>query len=194
MSQWQDLDANEQIIRHGLSPTDLPGWREQQYPWASACNFWSSRICGLACLESVLTFLGEPVPARYELICRAVQHGVYRANPHGGVDGLLYQPFCDWVKKDFGLDCLVAAPSSLSEILLSVGTSSMVMASVSSQIRDWPSTPTRRGGHLVLITGHDPEDVVFHNPSGVAGCASGVRMSRKEFDQFFASRGVVMTW
>ena len=194
-SQWQDLDANRAIIRDGVPPGELPGWHEQGYPWRSAFDFWSYRACGIACLESVLDHAGIARPGRYELICDAVAAGAYRANDAGGVDGLIYHPFGAWVHGRFDLECEVMAPVPLEQLLGRLTPTSMVIASVSSEIRDLDCRPARRGGHLVLVTGRTEEgEVVFHNPSGVDDSAVDARLSGTRFDEFFAERGMVLTW
>lgn len=193
-SQWQNIDANERVILDGARPSDLPGWSEMGYPWASACDFWSPRVCGIACLESILLHVGIEPPRRYDLICDAVRHGAYRARRGGGVDGLLYWSFSAWVEAEFGLACEVCPDLRLDRILERLGPRSCLLASVSSEIRNSPTPPSRRGGHIVLVTGVADGDVIFHNPSGLVGSSADVRMPRQEFEKFYADRGVVVSW
>ena len=60
----------------------------------------------------------------------------------------------------------------------------------------WPELPAPgRGGHLVLVTGHDPVagTVSFHNPSGHTDRSRAATLPVPVFDGFYAGRGITIT-
>ncbi|MFD7477462.1 hypothetical protein ACFV8Z_36460 [Streptomyces sp. NPDC059837] len=66
----------------------------------------------------------------------------------------------------------------------------LVTASVSKEIRRPEHAPQRRGGHLVLLIGHDQGRIVFRDPSGHTPQARAAVMDMKEFELFFGGRAI----
>jgi hypothetical protein len=192
-SQWGDLACNEPLIEHGTNPAIFFDWASDGYPSEAEYLFWSRHICGLACLRSVLRawtpHQGEI--AMYELIQRAQQRkALVRAEET--VQGLLYQPFVDWVRDDFGIDGTVHPIVEAPGLLEHVRDGQVAFASVSSEIR-YPERPNaRRGGHLVLIHAVENSRITLHNPSGIGESAQNATVDVTTFERFFAHRGVTL--
>jgi hypothetical protein len=191
-SQWAGLECNEAIVVGGADPCETGSWRTTGFTDPDDYRFWSRRVCGLACLESALDHWEIPHPDRATMLADAITYGVYVRRPDGGVDGLIYAPFLSWILERFGVAGDLYHQTSLSGLVQTVSTSSMAIASVSSEIR-WPDRAnTRRGGHLVLLHGADGDRVWFHNPSGITGTAQDATLSLPVMERFFAGRGMTL--
>lgn len=190
VSQWGDVACNDALILHGIDPVDRYDWTQDGYPSAALYSYWSERTCGIACLQSVLADREPDVPDKYELVQAALRWRAFVRHDDGSLGGLYYQPFCDWVGASFDLKAHVHRSLDMDQLVGLLNDDSLVMASVSSEVR-WPDRPpTRKGGHLVLVFGYESGQLVFHNPSGVTGTASAARLGRREFEDFYAGRGI----
>ncbi len=192
-SQWGDLSSNHAVIERREDPAAFHDWRSDGYSSVEEYRRWSANTCGIACLESVLSTRGAPVPRKADLVQGAVAAGALVPRDDGRVDGLFYQPFVEWVARDFEIEAETRRTLDVGEVrALAASGDWFVMASVSSEIR-WPDRPaTRRGGHLVLVHDVHGDDLVFHNPSGLAGTAGNARCTPETFARFFAGRGITM--
>jgi hypothetical protein len=58
----------------------------------------------------------------------------------------------------------------------------------------WPErTPPSRGGHLVLVTGAEPDQPLLHNPSGLPGHSQQhAHVTLDDLDRFYAGRGLLI--
>jgi hypothetical protein len=139
----------------------------------------------MACLQMILAARGDAVPTLAELGRRATAHGGYEERPFGP---LIYAGFVAFVAAELDLRARVAAPLSLEELASAAAGDEVVLASVSSEIRDLPAAPARRGGHLVLVFDADAERLCFHDPAGSAG----VWLETAAFEPFFAGRGIAV--
>lgn len=192
-SQWGDLACNEEIIVRGGDPSTIHDWSTDGFPSRDEYLFWSSRICGLACLRSLLHGWRRATPDVWTLIQLAGKAGaLYRDPVENRAHGLFYRPFLEWISDRFAMPGEVVEGCSADDVSRLVSEEAVVMASVSSEIR-YPNRPnTRRGGHLVLV--HDVVDgqLVFHNPSGVGENAENATVGTDVFHRFFAGRGMVV--
>ena len=187
-SQWMSPDWVRPIVEDGADPCDDPRWPDAGFDTADEYRFWSRRICGLACFESVLTYWDIEVPTRAELVRSAVKWGAYRQVGPDEVEGLTYAPFAEWVGCDFGMDAEVHGRLPLTDVpaLLDADDDSFVIASVSAEIR-YPDRPnSRRGGHLVLIHAWDGTNLRFHNPSGIPPHQANAHLELPTFTRFYA--------
>ena len=139
----------------------------------------------MACLQMILAARGEPVPPLPELGRRCMRHGGYEDRPFGP---LIYAGFVAFAAAELGIEARVAAPLDLARLREAVAGDEVVLASVSSEIRDLPAAPTRRGGHLVLVFDADGERLRFHDPAGERGRWLAVG----DFEPFFAGRGIAV--
>ena len=153
---------------------------------------WARCGCGMACLQMILDARGDVVPALAELGRAAQAYGAYATEPQPvGYGPLIYAGFVAFVAAEHGLAARVAAPLTMGGLIASVSGEEVVLASVSAQIRDLPSVPPRRGGHLVLVFDacEDGGRVGFLDPAGEPG---RVWLERAVFERYFAGRGVAV--
>lgn len=189
--QWADRNIVDGLVA-GVSDAREDQERDSfGFSNAGEYEFWARRTCGLACLESYLTYMGISFPNRASLVDEALETGAYIREPDG-VKGLLYRPFLSWILKRFDIKGTLMEGCDSAEIATVVQTGAMVMCSVSSQIRDPRIAHPRRGGHLVLVHGADCATLRFHNPSGYRACQENVQIEKQTFDKFFAHRGIAL--
>jgi hypothetical protein len=203
-SQWGPLERNDAILmrRTGssglevfLPPSDQPqprDWVHDGYRSSEQYLFWSRRVCGLACLQSLLHGWTDVRLSMGELLAMALDAGCYVIEPAGTVHGLLYRPFMAWVSTQFGFGCQLVERTPIDISSQQVRADQVMIASVSAEIRD-PDTPEpRRGGHLVLI--HSVQDgvVCFHNPSGYSHNSDSATLPLHVFERFHANRGILI--
>ena len=148
--QWGSPDWVRRIVEDDADPCDDPAWQRSGFTEPERYRFWAKRLCGLTCLESTLDFWGVAHAPRAALLDDALRHDVYRMRHDGGVDGLIYRPFAGWTKHVFGLDVEVLTETGIEEIASQIDADTLVIVSVSPEIR-YPERPNaRQGGHLIL--------------------------------------------
>lgn len=175
-----------------------PAWQLTGAPDVASYEQWARVWCGMACLKSVLAYVGSPHASKslYELAQLSVSYGGYVPQADGRMGGLFYRQFVDMLIAEFNLGARVAAPIDLAEVCSEVQSGAAVICSVHNSIRDM-TVPPSRGGHLVLVTDAESVDgttqLTFHNPSGSPrGGQSDVVLDVASFEPYFAMRGVVI--
>ena len=114
-SQWESADLVPQFLDGRLSSADDPRWAESGARAAADYGFWAPKVCGLACLRMILSSRGLPVPPMMRLVEQALDWKVYI--PAGErVNGLIYQPFAEWVRHDFGIVAEVVPDLTLERL------------------------------------------------------------------------------
>jgi hypothetical protein len=191
-SQWESPGLVGHFLDGSLSPEDDPRWADSGARVPAEYGFWSTRACGLACLKMILAARGRQVPPMMRLVDRALAWGAYL--PDGlRVIGMIYQPFSDWVRHDYGIAAEVAPDLTLDRLIQAATPRTPVIASVHHSIRWPPAIPPERGGHLVLVTGATADRIRLHNPSGLPGTSQAdALMATSDFARFFAGRGLVV--
>jgi hypothetical protein len=191
ISQWESADLVEEIIAGSLLASQDPRWPDSGATTPAEYEFWSWRICGIACLRMVLAHRGDPVPPSVPLAEECTRAGGY-VRHRDRVDGLIYAPFVNWITGRWGIKASVRGDLPHTDIAETVHAGGLAMISVHPWIR-WPErTPPRRGGHLVLVTGAGPGHLLIHNPSGLPGQSQqDARIGQATLDRFYAGRGVV---
>lgn len=205
VSQWGPLEQNDEVVMRrtdpcglevflpGTDPSDLPDWASHGYRSSDDYLFWSRKVCGLACLQSLLHGWTDVRLSMGELLDRALMHGCYLPEPSGKVHGLLYRPFIAWLEGEFGFACHLVERTPIHHSVQYVQPGQVMIASVSPEIRDPGTVAPLRGGHLVLVYAADDEVVRFHNPSGYSYNSDSVSLPIDRFEQFHAQRGIVIT-
>jgi hypothetical protein len=191
-SQWESPELVPQFVDGSMRPADDPRWTVSGARTPQEYEYWSGKVCGLACLKMIMAWRGLQVPATMRLVERALAWKAYV--PEGDrVAGLIYRPFAEWVAEDYGIAAEVAPvlPIRLLARLASPGTP--VIVSVHKWVR-WPERiPPERGGHLVLVTGAAGGLLRLHNPSGMPGASQRDALLKvTDFARFFAERGVII--
>ncbi|QCP53766.1 hypothetical protein FAZ95_32675 [Trinickia violacea] len=192
-SQWGSPDWVRPIVEESADPCDDPHWRQSGFADPERYRFWAQRVCGLTCLESVLDFWRIRRASRAALLDQALERGAYKMRTDGGVDGLIYRPFADWVGEAFGLKVHVLPEIGIEALAGHIDSDTFAIASVSPRIR-YPDEPNEtRGGHLILLHGADRDGVWFHNPSGIAPHQADAYLRFDAFERFFAGRGMTIS-
>ncbi|MEU8545065.1 hypothetical protein AB0C52_34550 [Streptomyces sp. NPDC048717] len=205
VSQWGSLGRNDEVVIRRAAPSrldvflgrtdpsQLHDWASDGYHSGEEYLFWSRKICGLACLQSLLHgWTDVRLPMR-RLLSQALDWGCYVVEPQGGVQGLIYRPFMAWAGSQFGFECDLVENTPIQESARAVRPGTALIASVSPEIRDPGTHEPRRGGHLVLIHEVHGETVRFHNPSGYSHNADSVSLPMHVFERFHAGRGILVS-
>lgn len=204
ISQWGDLNRNDDVVmRHtslsglevflgGASPSRLHDWAADGYRSSDEYLFWSRKICGLACLQSLLHGWTDARLTMSELIDQALEQGCYEVEPSGKVHGLIYRPFMSWISSQFGLNCELVERTPIRMSGREVRPGQAMIASVSPEIREPDTHLPQRGGHLVLVYAVEDGIVRFHNPSGFSDNSDSAELPMHVFEQFHADRGIMI--
>ncbi|GAA4444542.1 hypothetical protein [Phytohabitans houttuyneae] len=167
-------------------------WASDGYRSKEEYLFWSRKVCGLACLQSLLHgWTDVRLPMR-ELIDLALEWGCYVVEPSGEVQGMLYRPFMAWVGSQFGFSCQLVERTPIQLSSREVRPGQVMIASVSAEIRDPDTIDPHRGGHLVLAYAVDGGVVRFHNPSGYSHNSDSASLPLHVFQRFHADRGILI--
>ena len=195
-SQFASANLVGPIVNKEIPTSEDPLWHESGATTIEEYEFWAWNLCGMACLKSVLDSEGILSKTLIELAKQCVTYGGYRLLDDD-VDGLFYREFVDFVLTEYGIRGDVIKSLTVERIVAEISKENFVIASVHPSIRDPRSTPPRKGGHLVLLLGYDlsesEELLILHDPSGYYGISQEfTTISVKDFEKFFAGRGVVL--
>lgn len=191
-SQWGSPEFNERIINNLADPCEDPTWVNAGFSEKDEYRFWSRRICGIACLESILDFTGTPHENRKNMLLDAIHRGAYVVSEENLVKGLIYDPFCKWIYDKYKIKSKIYTNHNLHHVAENISKSIMAIVSVSTEIRA-PNMPnSRRGGHLILVCGVDENNIYFHNPSGVPPFQQNACLPIEEAERFHAGRGMLI--
>ncbi|MFF1797084.1 C39 family peptidase [Kitasatospora sp. NPDC058263] len=180
------------IAYEGHPPGDDDNWQVSGAPDKGTYGYWCTRICGMACLRMALFARDGHAPTLFDLLngCRA--HGGYVQKEDGGVGGLYYQPFTEYAAARHGLTSEIITNLDTDRLVAELDKGHLVIASVHKEIRQPDRPAPARGGHLVLVTGHQDGQVNFRNPSGHTAEAVDATMAFERFDSFAAHRGIAL--
>jgi hypothetical protein len=201
ISQWANPSFNQQILAGG-DPCADPDWhRLSGFTDAGEYRFWSKRICGIACFQSLLLYRlkqgwngDSGMASRFAIWRRAMAANAYILQPDGSVKGLIYAPFVDMVGCVYGIKARVDTLISRDSLADCLARRMPVMISVTPKIRhaaDLNPDSGRPGGHLVLCYALDDERVWFNNPSGAETMPYHSSLPLDVFFSYSAGRGVV---
>jgi hypothetical protein len=194
-SQWESRELTEDVVARGaaVALVEDPKWASSGASTPEEYARWAYNLCGMACLKMILaTRTGRDV-AMMELARRCTDHGGYTVSRTGEIKGLIYAPFVQFVRQQFGIDAQVVTGIGAGDVARVVQDAEFFIASVHHAIR-WPERePPRRGGHLVLVLEATEAEIVFHNPSGhTVDAQEYARVPVATFDKFFAGRGIAI--
>jgi hypothetical protein len=205
-TQYASPDLIAAIAYEGHDPGTDPQWALSGAVDADEYGQWCRHCCGMACLQMILLHRDGTTPDLLPLLRAAVKYGAYVEQGDGSVKGLIYAPFADFVTAEFGLTARVRPDLPLGQLLAETGpvpldkragpwVGRMVIASVHKEIRRPERPAPGQGGHLVLITGHDPaaQTITFHNPSGHTPATRAATVPTTVFETFYARRGITVT-
>ena len=191
-AQWESPELVPRFLDGSLRAADDPRWAASGARTPEEYEYWADKVCGLACLQMILAARSLPVPPMMRLVEQAVRCGAYV--PDGDrVTGMIYQPFADWVGRDFGITAKVMPDLPVADVVGAASPQTPVIASVHCWIRYPDRVPPQRGGHLVLVTGAAAGLIRLHNPSGIpAASQRDALIAIPDFERFFAGRGLLI--
>lgn len=194
-SQWETAGMTTSVYAGGSSALLRdPLWKNSGADTVEEYAHWGVNICGMACLKMILSVRGEIHPTiSLARICTA--YGGYVVDKEdASIRGLIYTPFVSFVVDCFGIAAEAMTGIDAARITTILSEWQFLIASVNSDIRFPNSSPSVKGGHLVLITAATSNAVQFHNPSGHdASTRADVVLPLATFDRFFANRGIVVS-
>jgi hypothetical protein len=171
-AQVASPDLAAQIFGGQMPPEQDPRWAESGAETPDEYAYWVERACGVACVQMCVKALGGPSRTLVDWAREGVAIGGYLIET--GPDGLPRER--GWIHK--ALAALIERegffaeprPADSEEIAAQLGRDRMVIASVSYEVGTHEPV-TKRGGHLVVITGLDRNArgvtaFVINNPSG----------------------------
>ena len=204
ISQWGRLEQNDEVVIRRTDPSGLEvflpstdssqlhDWSSDGYRSSEDYLFWCRKVCGLACLQSLLHGWTNVRLSMGELLALALDWGCYVAEPSGKVKGLIYRPFMAWISAQFGFDCRLIERTPIHVSAGELRPGQVILASVSPEIRDPDTDDPQRGGHLVLAHAVHDGIVRFHNPSGYSHNSDSASLPMHVFERFHADRGIVI--
>ncbi|GAA2747347.1 C39 family peptidase [Kitasatospora cinereorecta] len=192
-SQWESPELVPDILDGTVQAADDPLWERSGAATEEEYEYWSWRLCGMACLRMALDFWWGVAPAAVRLAEECLEAGAYVRHPDGRLDGLTHVPFAAYVRERWGLDAQAHAPLPPDLVRRELAEGRLVMLSVHPSIRTLEPQPPRQGGHLVLAVGADERELLIHNPSGFPdGSQQYAKVPWGDLERFYAGRGIVL--
>ncbi|HEY9087041.1 MAG TPA: C39 family peptidase [Anaerolineaceae bacterium] len=191
--------ANE-IFEYRLPPEQDPRWAETGARSPQEYSYWVERACGVACVKMSVDALGGPNRPLLDWARAGVKMGGYLIEQ--GANGETLER--GWIHIALARLCqsaglaAVATPASLEEIVTALRAGQLVIASTSYEIGT-NGPVTKRGGHLVVITGaevHHGQPLAFfiNNPSGrYPELQAGGRVPAGRFAEGYTGR-IIRVW
>lgn len=193
-SQWESRHLIEDIAYKKIDASEDPLWMNSGADSAEEYGTLSRHACGMACLKMILAFKRNKELKTIKLLKECMQYDGYVVH-NEDIKGLYYEPFSKYVKDYFQINSRVVKKLSIEEIVKESINGALVMASVNKEIRKPNITPSKKGGHLILVVGVNVEEnrIIFHNPSGhQQDVQAFTNVTFETFDKFFAYRGIVI--
>ncbi|MFC4465256.1 C39 family peptidase [Streptomyces xiangluensis] len=191
-AQWESSELVPAIIAGTMRASEDPLWPKSGADSAQEYEFWSWRLCGMACLRMALHHWRGDAPPAVSLAQECVDAGAYIRHPDR-VDGLIYAPFAAYAERRWGLAAQSRPDLPATDIAAHLHEGWLLVLSVHPSIRVLDPAPPRRGGHLVLAVGATPHALVIHNPSGFPGRSQQfAHIPWPDLERFYAGRGVIL--
>jgi hypothetical protein len=195
VTQYATAELIEAIAYHGHDPAHDPAWARTGATSQQEYTRWCRHACGMACLHMALHHRDGHAPPILDLLRASLPYHTYTTDNHGSISGMFYAPFAAYTQTEHHLPTTVHPHLTTDDITTHLNTGQLVIASVHKEIRRPHQPPPARGGHLVLITGHDPttDTLTFHNPSGHTPATRQATLPTTTFTRFYAHRGITVT-
>nr|WP_167532480.1 MULTISPECIES: C39 family peptidase [Streptomyces] len=190
VTQYATADLIGAIAYDGHDPAHDPAWQSTGAPTRARYARWCRHMCGIACLRMALLHRNGQAPPPFQLLSGARHFKAYVQQSGGDIKGLLYLPFADYVRTTHALPVDVHPNLLMPDVISLLDAGRMVIASVSKEIRRPEHDPEKRGGHLVLVIGHENGQIHFRNPSGHTPESRAAVLPASRFAAFFGGRGM----
>lgn len=200
--QVVSVDLAEAILTETLPAEFDPGWAETGAETPQEYAYWTQRACGVACVKMCVEALGGPPRSLVAWARAGVQMGGYLI----GTDENGQQREIGW--RHAALAELIESagagfharplPAALDDFAGLLRQGKMLVASVSYEIGT-TGPVTRKGGHLVVVTGVDADAgqvqaVYVNNPSGRhPDLRTGARIPAERFASGYTGR-IIAVW
>lgn len=197
ISQFARPEDVENIIRGKMATIDDPYWGLTGANSSEEYVLWARAMCGMASTAMIIGYYFKDKEVKLLDLSRdALAHGVYR-NEFGTISNMQYGEFAKWIQK-YNLRAEVYSRLSIRGIKLALANKKLPLVSVNPNIRGYvTSSPDRKGGHLVLITGYNSlrHVLILNNPSGFTSLKTQMRheITEKEFRKYYAGRGIFVS-
>lgn len=197
-AQVASPELAQAILGEGMPAQEDPRWAESGAKDPEEYAYWTDRACGIACVKMVVEAFGGPVRPLITWAQAGIEMGGYLTEKH--TDGSLAER--GWLHTALATlitrEGFYAEPRSLDMVefpdFLQRGY--LLIASVSYQIGTvYPVT--RRGGHLVVVSGAEMTDnhleaIYVQNPSGrTAELRSNAHIPFDRFASGYTGRVIV---
>ena len=199
-AQIASPELAEDIFVHGMDPMLDPRWAESGAATPQEYAYWVDRACGVACLKMGVEALGGPQHSLVEWAHRGLARGGYliRTAENGETKevGWVHSALVN-MAREIGLQAEVRA-ASLNEIPAFLREGKLVIASVSYEAGDDRLPITRKGGHLMVVTGAEIEGetllaLYVNNPSGRrAALQAGARLAVERLAPAYSGRIILV--
>ncbi len=190
----------EAIFVQGLDPTLDPRWAESGADSPQEYAYWVERACGVACLKMCVEALGGPQRTLIQWARTGLERGGYliRYAENGDAHevGWIHSALAN-LAIETGLQAMASA-ASLDEIVAFLQQGYLVIASVSYEAGDDRLPITKKGGHLMVVTGADydksgPLAFIVNNPSGrKTELQAGARLPIARFAPAYSGRVICL--
>lgn len=191
-SQWASPGDAAAIVSGDKTLAEIPHWREAGALTQAEFVEWASHLCGMCCLQMALAAEGREPPPLLALARASLPYGTY-VREGAAIRGLIYAPFVEYVREAWGWAAEVEVGRAATEIAEVLRRYRWFIASVHPSIRQPESQPPKTGGHLVLVSHADAQQLTFHNPSGDRPeTQSHVTLPLVTFARFYAGRGIAL--
>lgn len=171
------VKSDRELKFHPQRATNAFPWHKFGWEDNKDYQFWSERICAIACLKMVLDFFGSGKPVNLaNLTKEALKAGGYFVHDKSGklIDKGWFHHALVQVAKNFGLRGKSLTYASVEQILWEISQNHLIIASVEAQtIRQKNSPPKElatRIDHLVIVSGFQRKNrrtisLSVYNPS-----------------------------
>jgi hypothetical protein len=172
-AQIASPELAEQIFAHGLNPIHDPRWAESGASNPEEYAYWVERACGVACLKMCVEALGGESRPLVHWARAGLERGGYliRRDENGSEQeiGWIHSALAE-MAREAGFSAETKS-ATLREIIELLERGTLVIASVSYEAGDDRLPITKKGGHLMVVTGAEYDEAqplafYVHNPSG----------------------------
>lgn len=191
-TQYASPDRIAAIAYAGVDPASDPAWPSTGAADQGEYGRWCRHCCGMACLQMILHHRDGQAPPLLDLLRAGLPYGTYTSDLDGHIRGMFYAPFAAYLHNEHHLASTVHPSLSLDRIRVELDQGRLVVVSVHKEIRRPERPSPGRGGHLILLVGHDPGSATidFLNPSGHTPATRRAAVPAEVFARFFGGRGI----
>lgn len=171
--QFASATLINDYIHHGFGGWNDPNWQAFGSQDPADQDFWSHRICALACLKMAIEANTRHRPTLWQLVQQGLSYNGYLVHDDQGklVDEGWYVDVQIKLANDYGIEMVGHGYVPMLAMCQPILDGHLVAAAVSPELGERKPKWWRYGGHLVLIYGFEWRNgrlrsYHLHNPSG----------------------------